>query len=118
MLSAYAKAGRWRAALELYGEMEDARVKMDTIAYSALICVLAKGDQLRRALEVYAHMRAEKVNVDRIVYSDLLRTCAKVRVESGNRTIMSRERRRPRGHVGRKTATARSCQERDGDRTI
>eukprot|EP00976_Prorocentrum_cordatum_P042101 852818-Prorocentrum_minimum.AAC.1 len=31
---------------------------------------------------------------------------------------MSRERRLPHDHVERKTATARSCQERDGGRTI
>lgn len=76
MISAYGKAGEWEKAMSLFHRAEDAGVKLDCVAFNALIDACARGNQWDRARGVFQEMEAAEVEPDVVTYTSLIRcTC-------------------------------------------
>ncbi|CAK0822633.1 unnamed protein product [Prorocentrum cordatum] len=63
-ISACEKAGQWRQALLLLGELQDARLEPNVISYSAAISACEKGGQWQMALSLLLELRSAKLEPD------------------------------------------------------
>ena len=77
-MSACAKAGKWKKALELLDEMETARppVTPNTVCYSAVISAFATAGEWGRAVELLDVMAARGVPPNDYCYSAVISACA------------------------------------------
>ena len=76
-ISACARGGEWRRALQLMGLMREAGVPANTITYSSAISACGKGLQWRRALQLLHEMQQEGLSADLIVMNAAISACAR-----------------------------------------
>eukprot|EP00611_Tribonema_gayanum_P029574 TRINITY_DN7957_c0_g1_i2.p1 TRINITY_DN7957_c0_g1~~TRINITY_DN7957_c0_g1_i2.p1 ORF type:complete len:566 (-),score=111.39 TRINITY_DN7957_c0_g1_i2:274-1971(-) len=78
-ISACAKAGQWKAALQLLEDMTTNRVQPDVITYGAALDALGRAgdDQSEKALGLLRGMSKHGIRPDLICYSSAAHACAK-----------------------------------------